>query len=111
MEQIENNNIFWVQTFSPQTWLDNMRSPGYWCDDVFLQLAANIFNTNVILIPLSPSSAHHADVRSVHGGSGDPLYMLYLKNGEQLGITSLLNLIQKLYITWFLHTLNGAQRI
>ena len=66
-----------------------MRSPGYWCDDVFLQLAANIFNTNVILIPLSPSSAHHAgmylDVRSVHGGSGDPLYMLYFEEWRTAG--------------------------
>ena len=31
MEQIENNDIFWVQNFSPQ-----MKSSGYWCDDVFL---------------------------------------------------------------------------
>ena len=89
MEQIENNDIFWVQNFSPQTWLENMKSSGYWCDDVFLQLAANIFNKNVILIPLSPSSAHHAgmylDIRAVHGGSGDPLYMLYFEEWRTAG--------------------------
>ena len=42
MEQIEGNHIFWVQTFSPESWLEKMRCNSYWCDDVFIQIAANI---------------------------------------------------------------------
>ena len=89
MEQIQNSNIFWVQNFSPQTWIDKMKVKGTWCDDVFLQLAANLFNKNIILIPLSPTSAHHAgmymDIRSVQGGNGDPLFMLYFEEWRTAG--------------------------
>ena len=60
MEQIRENKIFWVQSYSPETWLKNMEKDRYWCDDVFLLIAANVFNRDVILIPLSPSSAHRA---------------------------------------------------
>ena len=78
MEEIQKNNIFWVQNYSPQTWIDDMSVEGTCCDDVFLQMAANLFNKNIILIPLSPTSAHHAgmymDIRSVQGGNGDPLF-------------------------------------
>ena len=60
-----------------------------WCDDVFLQITANIFNKNVILIPLNPSSAHHAgmyqEIRSFTGGEGDPFYMLYFEEWETSG--------------------------
>ena len=60
-----------------------------WCDDVFLQIAANILNRNVILIPLSPSSAHHAgmyqEIRSFNGGEGDPFYMLYFEEWRTAG--------------------------
>ena len=89
MEQIESNNIFWVQNFSPQSWLDKMRCNSYWCDDVFLQIFANIFNKHVILIPLNPSSAHHAgmyqDIRAIGGGEGDPFFMLYFEEWKTAG--------------------------
>ena len=66
-----------------------MIQDGEWADDVFLQIASNIFNRNIILIPLSASSAHHAgmysDVRSVDGGSGDPFFMLYLEEWRTAG--------------------------
>lgn len=88
-DQLDKNFIFWVQNFSPETWLENMRKNSFWCDDVFIQIVANILNTNIILIPLSPSSAHHAgmylDVRSVHGGTGDPFYMLYFEEWRTAG--------------------------
>ena len=88
-EQLDGNFIFWVQNFSPDSWLETMRKDREWCDDVFLQITANIFNKNVILIPLSPSSAHHAgmylDVRSVNGGSGDPFFMLYFEEWRMAG--------------------------
>ena len=57
--------------------------------DVFLQIAANIFDKNVVLIPLSASSAHHGgmytDIRSVHGGTGDPFFMLYFEEWRLAG--------------------------
>ena len=81
--QLDDNLIFWVSNISPKVWFKKMKVDGTWCDDVFLQLAANIFNKNIILIPLSASSAHHggmySDLRSVDGGSGDPFFMLYFE--------------------------------
>ena len=57
--------------------------------DVFLQIAANIFDKNVVLFPLSASSAHHGgmytDIRSVHGGTGDPFFMLYFEEWRLAG--------------------------
>ena len=87
--QLEENHIFWVQTFTPETWLHKMIKDKTWCDDAFLQITANIFNKNIIFIPLSPSSAHHAgmylDVRSTHGGHGDPFFMLYFEEWKMAG--------------------------
>ena len=58
-------------------------------DDVFIQICSNVFDINIILIPLSPSSAHHAgmylDVRSISGGSGDPIFMLYFEEWRTAG--------------------------
>ena len=89
VEQLEQNQIFWVQNFSPESWLAKMKTDHYWCDDVFLQIVSNIFNKNIILIPLSPSSAHHAgmylDLRAVGGGSGEPFFMLYFEEWRTAG--------------------------
>ena len=88
-QQLECDLIFWVEAFSPESWLSEMRKDKTWCDDVFLQLVANIFNKNIILIPLSSSSAHHAgmylDIRSAHGGQGDPFFMLYFEEWRMAG--------------------------
>ena len=87
--QLDDNLIFWVSDISPKIWVQNMTKNGVWADDVFLQLASNIFNKNIILIPLSPSSAHHggmySDIRSVDGGSGDPFLMLYFEEWRTAG--------------------------
>ena len=88
-QQLDENHIFWVSNTSPDVWLKKMETNGEWGDDVFLQIAANIFDKNVILIPLSASSAHHggmySDIRSVHGGTGDPFFMLYFEEWRQAG--------------------------
>ena len=82
-KQLDENKLFWVTDISPELWLEKMKTNGYWCDDVFLQITANILDINMILIPLSPSSSHHAgmytDIRSIDGGSGQPFYMLYFE--------------------------------
>ena len=87
--QLDDNLIFWVSNISPKVWLKKMKVDGTWCDDVFLQLAANIFSKNIFLIPLSASSAHHggmySDLRSVDGGSGDPFFMLYFEEWRTAG--------------------------
>ena len=87
--QLEENLIFWVSDISPKSWVKKMTQDGEWADDVFLQLASNILNRNIILIPLSASSAHHAgmysDIRSVDGGSGDPFFMLYFEEWRTAG--------------------------
>ena len=67
---------------TPEEWHKEMTSDGNWCDDVFLQVAANVLDVNFILIPLNPFSAHHIgkyiDIRSIHGGQQhEPLCMLY----------------------------------
>ena len=81
--QLDDNKIFWVSDVSPKKWLSKMKNPGVWGDDVFLQITANVFNKNIILIPLHSSSSHNAgmyiDIRSVDGGCGDPLFMLYFE--------------------------------
>ena len=88
-QQLQEDLIFWVQSYSAESWLLRMRKDGTWCDDVFLQIVANIFHKNVILIPLSPSSAHHAgmylDIRSSTGGVGDPFFMLYFEEWRMAG--------------------------
>ena len=90
LEQIESNSIYWPEGVSPQTWLDQMMCDGNWCDDIFIQVAANLLDVNIILIPLSSSSAHHdgmyIDVRSVHGGhSTAPLTLLYFEEWRTAG--------------------------
>ena len=81
--QLDDNKIFWVSDVSPKKWLSKMKNPVVWGDDVFLQITANVFNKNIILIPLHSSSSHNAgmytDIRSVDGGCGDPLFMLYFE--------------------------------
>ena len=88
-DQLASDKIFWVEAVSPDTWLQSMRTDKVWCDEVFLQLACNILNKNVIIIPLSPSSAHHSGMystlRSTQGGVGDPLYMLYFEEWRTAG--------------------------
>ena len=90
MEQIESSSICWPESISPQTWKDQMMCDGNWCDDIFIQVAANLLDVNVILIPISSASAHHdgmyIDVRSVHGGhSTPPFTLLYFEEWRTAG--------------------------
>ena len=80
--KLNTGNIYWVLNDTPEMWQRQMLEDKQWGDDVFLQIAANVFNVNIVLVPLNPESAHHAgmytQVQSIHGASGnDPLYMLY----------------------------------
>merc|ERR1711954_357616 len=64
-----------------KSWMENMENNGVLVDGIFLCIAANVFNKNIVIIPMDPNSAHHAKLYSImdsfHGGSGDPLFMLY----------------------------------
>ena len=88
-DQLNANYLFWVETISPDDWLAEMKKDKVWCDEVFIQMAANILNKNFIIIPLNPASAHHGGmyslIRSVSGGSGDPLYFLYFEEWRTCG--------------------------
>ena len=88
-DQLDSEKIFWVESISPERWLNSMRNDAVWCDQVFLQIFCNLVNNNVILIPLSPSSAHHSgmysDLRSIQGGCGDPIFMLYFEEWRTTG--------------------------
>ena len=99
-----------------------MSISGTWCDDVFLQLAANVFNKNIILIPLSSASAHHGgmyqDIRSVHGGTGSPLFMLYFEEWITAGHYQSLELDPKVrynlvlaHFEWRSNTLSSSQNL
>jgi hypothetical protein len=50
----------------------------FWCDDVFFQITANVLILN-IMIPLNPSSSHHAGMYSDIPALGEPIYMLYFE--------------------------------
>ena len=83
INQLKKDNIYWVLDVTPQTWQDQMLQDGQWGDQLFLQIVANVFNVNILLIPLNPESAHngmYTEIRSVHGGEeNNPLYMLYFE--------------------------------
>ena len=81
--QIDDGKLYWVTNISPEVWLKQMQQNAFWCDDVFLQITSNVLILNIILIPLNPSSSHHAgmysDIRAFDGASGEPIYMLYFE--------------------------------
>ena len=110
--QLEENHIFGVQTFTPETWLHKMIKDKTWCDDAFLQITANIFNRNIILIPLSPSSAHHAGCILMfvqHMVAMETLSSCCtLRNGKWLVIINHLSLTLLSEITRLLLILTGA---
>ena len=61
-----------------QKWLKQMHQNVFWCDDVFFQITANVLILN-IMIPLNPSSSHHAGMYSDIPALGEPIYMLYFE--------------------------------
>ena len=84
-----DGSIYWVESETPNSWMSSMSSDKSWIDQVFLHIVANFFNKLIVIIPLSPESAHHArmysKIESYHGGSGNPLFMLYYEEWRTCG--------------------------
>ena len=90
LDQLTQNSIYWVLDISPEVWKHQMLQDKHWGDSICLQIAANIFDANIILIPLSPESAHHdsmyTEIRSIHNGNHPPpLFMLYFEEWIMAG--------------------------
>ena len=88
-EMLMNGHLFWTDLGTPKSWMENMANNGVWVDEIFLCIAANFFNKNIVIIPMDPNSAHHAKLYSLldsfHGGSGEPLFMLYYEEWRGCG--------------------------
>ena len=72
--QLDENKIFWVPMYPPK-----IKSAGVWGADVFLQITSNVFNKNILLIPLHSSSSHMYTYISALMMEDVPFFMLYFK--------------------------------
>ena len=42
-----------------QGWIGKMMQNGHWCDHVFLQLASNYLNKDLVILPINPEDGHN----------------------------------------------------
>ena len=62
-----------------QGWIDKMMQNGHWCDHVFLQLASNYLNKDLVILPINPEDGHNGTDRIVikaKSSIGEPFYFL-----------------------------------
>ena len=63
-----------------QGWIGKMMQNGHWCDHVFLQLASNYLNKDLVILPINPEDGHNGTDRIVikaKSSIGDPFYFLH----------------------------------
>ena len=66
---------------TPEEWVDKMSSDGVYGDEIFLQLASNILNRDIVIIPVFKDQAHVQQmeikiVRSATVNRNEQLFLL-----------------------------------
>ena len=79
---VENGTIFWNEELLMIDWIEHQMQEGVFGDAYSLQIAANILERDIVIIPTQKESAHNPmgyilieSASSVH----DPIYMLYFE--------------------------------
>ena len=69
---------------TPENWLASMKKNGTWCDEIFIQLAANFLKKDIILLPIYAKDGHGTSDKIIISATtekiGNPFYFLYYKN-------------------------------
>ena len=82
MPLVENGTIFWNEELLMIDWIEHQMQEGVFGDAYSLQIAANILERDIIIIPTQKESAHNPIGYILIESSScihDPIYMLYFE--------------------------------